>query len=227
MSDYTLQKQTLQFLRDIAANNNREWFAEHKPAYQSALDDFKGFTQALVNRMSHHDHIEGEKAKVFRIYRDVRFSKNKQPYKTNFAAGMQRATKLLRGGYYLHLAPEECFIGGGFFQPEKDDLLRIRKEIAADAEPLRNIIAEPDFQELFGEMKGDKLKTAPRDFPKDHPNIDLIRHKSFIVTRAFTEKEVLSTDFLDEAVRTYRGMRPFFDYMSEVLTTDENGEVIV
>lgn len=227
MSNYTLKKKTFQFLKAVAANNNREWFAENKPVYQEALADFKGFMQEVVNKMSFHDEIEGNKAKVFRIYRDVRFSKNKDPYKTNFSAGMTREGKLRRGGYYLSIQPGDNFIGGGFWQPEKDDLLRIRQDIAQDDREMRKIIADPTFVELFGEMGGDKLKTAPRNFPKDHPAIDLIRHKSFIVGRNFTEKEVLSESFLDETVRTYLGMRPFFDYFTDVLTTNENGELIV
>ena len=227
MSNYTIKKKTFKFLKDIAANNNRDWFAENKPVYQEALEDYKGFMEAVVNKMSFHDEIEGGKAKVFRIYRDVRFSKDKLPYKINLAGSMQRATKLLRGGYYISVQPGQNFIGGGFFQPEKNDLLRIRKEIAADDTTLRKIIADPTFQELFGEMGGNKLKTAPRDFSKEHPAIDLIRHKSFIVGRNFTDKEVLSKSFLDETVRTYLGMRPFFDYFSDVLTTDDNGELIV
>ena len=227
MANAQINRKTLQFLRDVAANNNREWFAEHKPAYQSAQDDFKRFAQAVADRMSHYDVIEGSKARVFRIYRDVRFSKNKDPYKINFAAGMQREGKLRRGGYYLHLTPGESFVGGGFFGPEKADLARMREDIAADDTPLREIIADATFQELFGELQGDKLKTAPRDYPKDHPAIDLLRHKSFIVMRQFSDKEVLSSSFIDEVVRSYVGMRPFFDYMSDVLTTDANGEVVV
>ncbi|MEL6720226.1 MAG: DUF2461 domain-containing protein, partial [Bacteroidota bacterium] len=142
-------------------------------------------------------------------------------------AGIQRATKLRRGGYYVSIQPGNTFVGGGFFQPEKDDLKRIRQDIAADAQPLRNIIADANFQALFGEMDGQKLKTAPRDFPKDHPDIDLLRHKSFIVRCPFADKEVLAENFADEVIRTYQGMRPFFDYMTEVLTTDGNGELIV
>lgn len=227
MSDYTLKKTSFQFLKNVAANNNRDWFAENKPVYREALGDFKGFTEALVNKMSFHDTIEGNKAKVFRIYRDVRFSKDKSPYKTNFSAGMQREGKLRRGGYYISIKPGENFIGGGFWQPNKEDLARIRQDIASDDSEMRRIIAEPNFIELFGEMGGDKLKTAPRDYPKDHPAIDLLRHKSFIVGRSFTDKEVLSSTFLEEAVRTYLGMRPFFDYFTDVLTTNENGELIV
>jgi len=222
-----IEKSTFNFLNDITRNNNREWFTENKPHYQTALANFKAFMETIVNKMSFHDEIEGNKSKVFRIYRDVRFSKNKTPYKINLSAGMQRASKLRRGGYYISLQPNNTFVGGGFFQPEKEDLKRIRQDIATDAKTMRSIIADTNFQELFGEMNGDQLKTAPRDFPKDHPDIDLIRHKSFIVRRSFTDEEVLAENFAEEVVRTYIGMRPFFDYMTEVLTTDGNGELIV
>jgi len=222
-----IEKSTFNFLKNIAKHNNRDWFTENKPHYQTALANFKAFMETVINKMSFHDEIEGNKAKVFRIYRDVRFSKDKTPYKTNFSAGMQRATKLRRGGYYVSIQPNNTFVGGGFFQPEKEDLKRIRQDIAADAQPMRDIIADDNFQTLFGEMDGQQLKTAPRDFPKDHPNIDLLRYKSFIVRRSFTDKEVLAENFAEEVVRTYQGMRPFFDYMTEVLTTDGNGEIIV
>lgn len=223
----TVQPTLLEYLRDLSANNNREWFADNKSTYQNALDDFKGFTTELVNQMSFHDEIEGGKAKVYRIYRDVRFSKDKTPYKRNFSAAMQREGKLRRGEYYLHLEPGASMIGGGFWKPEKEDLLRIRKDIASDDQEMRRIIADPTFKELFGTLNGEKLKTAPRDFPKDHPAVDLLRYKSFILIRNFTDAEVLADNFLEEAVRTFKGMRPFLDYMTDVLTTNENGELIV
>ncbi|MEM8528568.1 MAG: DUF2461 domain-containing protein [Bacteroidota bacterium] len=222
-----LQASLFEFLQDIKDNNNRPWFAENKPQYQAAVGQFKSFMATVVDRLSFHDKIEGNKAKVFRIYRDVRFSKNKTPYKTNFSAGLQRAGKLRRGGYYISLSPNENIVGGGFFQPERADLLRIRQDIAADDEPLQQIIAAEQFQSFFGNLQGEQLKTAPRGFPKDHQAIDLLRHKSFIVTRSFQQAEVLSAHFLDQVVETYLAMHPFFDYMTEVLTTDANGELIV
>lgn len=184
------------------------------------------FAEALLDEMSHHDHLVPMTGKqsLFRIYRDTRFSKDKTPYKTHFSGSMKRATQLLRGGYYYHIEPGGSFAGGGFWGPSSEDLKRIREELAAHAEPLRAIIADPVFRDTFGELKGDKVKTAPKGFPRDHPNIDLIRHKQYVVMRSFSDKEVTAPDFLDKLVRTFRNMRPFFDYMSEVLTTDANGE---
>ena len=220
---------TLDFLTALRHNNNREWFNEHKARYQAEHRRMIAFAETLRDRLSHYDKLEPMSGKqiLFRIYRDIRFSKDKRPYKTHFAGRFKRATKWLRGGYYFHISPGESMVGGGFWGPEKEDLLRIRQELAADARPLRQIIAEPNFQETFGELRGDTVKTAPRGFSRDHPDIDLIRHKQFIVRRDFTDAEVLSPVFMDQLVESFRRMRPFFDYMSEVLTTDANGQPIV
>ena len=139
---------------------------------------------------------------------------------------MKRATVWLRGGYYYHIEPQGSFVAGGFWGPNSEDLLRIRQELAADSEPLQKIIQAPLFQEYFGELLGRKLKTAPRGFAKDHPNIDFLRYKQYLVKRTFTDKEVLAKDFQDEVVKTFRAMRPYFDFMSETLTTDLNGVAI-
>lgn len=217
---------TLEFLRELRQNNNREWFNANKDWYRREHANMIAFAETLRDRMSHHDTIEPASGKqmLFRIYRDVRFSKDKSPYKAHFAGVLRRATQWRRGGYYFHISPGESMLGGGFWKPEKEDLLRIRQELAADAEPLREIIAAPDFKASFGELRGEQLKTAPKGFPRDHPNIDLLRYKQFIVRRDFTDAAVANPGFVDRVVETFRHMRPFFDYMSEVLTTDENGQ---
>jgi len=221
----TISKSTLQFLKDLAKNNNRPWFTENKDRYVAAHENMIEFAEALIDEMSHHDNLvpmTGKKS-LFRIYRDVRFSKDKSPYKSNFAGGLKRATKWLRGGYYYHIEPGESFVGGGFWAPNPADLKRVRDEIAADDKPLRKIIADPTFVKTFGTLKGDAVKTAPKGFAKDHPAIDLLRHKQFLVSHSFTEKEVTSPDFLKKLSQSFQNMRPFFDYMSDVLTTDSNG----
>ena len=216
-----LKSTQLQFLAELKTNNNRDWFTANKDWYQQELQHFKRFSEAVLERMNAIDHIEG--LNLFRIYRDVRFSKDKSPYKTCFSFSMSRATKRLRGGYYLHIEPGESFIGGGFWAPEPADLKRIRKEIAADAQPLRQILADPLFVETFGAIQGEQLKSAPQGYAKDHPAIDLIRLKQYLVSKKFTDEEVLTASFIETAIQTFQRMRPFFDYMSEVLTTDENG----
>lgn len=217
------------FLKDLQANNNRPWFTENKKRYQAELAHVVDFADELITRMSQRDVLEpmtGKKS-LFRIYRDTRFSTDKTPYKGHFSGTLTRATKLRRGGYYFHIEPGASFLGGGFWAPNSPDLKRIREEIAADPQPMRQLIADPVFQKTFGELKGETLKTAPQGYSQDHPAIDLLRHKQFLLTRSFTDEEVMASSFLDEVVETFCNMHPFFNYMSEVLTTDSNGVPIV
>lgn len=218
----TLSPSLLPFISELKANNHKDWFTAHKPAYEQELWQFKLFANAVFQGMQAFDQLED--LNVFRIYRDVRFSKDKTPYKTHFSFSMSRATRLRRGGYYLHIEPGGSFIGGGFWAPEPADLRRIRKELAADPHTLRSILAEPAFIALFGTMEGEQLKGVPQGYAKDHPAADLLRFKQYLVIRKFSDEEVLQSGFFEEALRTFRGMHPFFNYMSDVLTTDENGE---
>ena len=225
-----IKASNFKFLKDLKKNNNRDWFTENKKRYQGEHEEIISFADALLAKMNEHDVIEtptGKKS-LFRIYRDVRFSKDKSPYKTNWAGGFKRATAARRGGYYFHIQPDgQSFIGGGFWGPNKDDLQRIREEIATDATEMREILADPTFVSMFEGLQGDQLKTAPKGFDKEHADIDLLRYKQFIFGRNFTDKEVQSPDFLEVANDTFKAMRPFFDYMSDVLTTDSNGESIL
>ena len=217
-----LNESVFKFLKSLEKNNNRDWFAKNKPKYLHANEHFKALAEEINEGMQKQDNIE--KMKLFRIYRDVRFSKNKQPYKNSFSGGFSRATKALRGGYYLHLQPGgNSMVGGGFWQPEPTDLKRIREDIATDAAPLQKIINSTSFKKHFGELKGQQLKTAPKGYPKDHPAIELLRYKSFIVSKYFTDEEVGTPGFSKEVLKYFKAIRPFFDYMSEVLTTDSNG----
>lgn len=221
MAVSTLQPATLQFLRELSANNDRDWFERNKTRYKAAHANFKAFGQAVFDQLGRHDALEG--MKVHRIYRDIRFSKDKTPYKENFGGAIMRATALRRGGYYMHIQPGGNFIGGGFWDPSSPDIKRIRREIAADDQPLRQIINDPVFVETFGQLWGEQLKTAPQGYSTDHPAIDLLRYKQFLVSKSFTDEEVLAPGFADEVAEVFRRMLPFFNYMSEVLTTDENG----
>jgi len=221
MKSTHIETSTLKFLKDIKKNNDREWFARNKPRYQEELAKFKSFSNTFLDEMNKMDEIED--LKVFRIYRDSRFSKDKTPYKTNFAGRFKRATARRRGGYYFQIQPGGSFLAGGFWAPNPPDLKRIRQEIEMDDKSLRKIINAATFKKTFGELTGKKVLTAPRGFAKDHPAIDLLRYKQFIVYRHFTDKEIKDPKFLKEAVKTYKAVRPFFNFMSEVLTTDLNG----
>jgi len=216
-----IETSTLNFLKNLRANNNREWFAENKLTYQKALDNTKEILESIKNEVSHHDDVESYK--LHRIYRDIRFSKDKTPYKSSFSGGFTRATKWKRGGMFISISPGSSLVAGGFWSPDPKDLKRIRQEIAADDSYLKKIIAQKGFKEHFGELAGDQVKSAPKGYKKDQPAIDLLRYKQFLVYRHFTDKEVCSPTFVKEVSKTYKAMRPFFDYMSDVLTTDENG----
>ncbi|MEP2447971.1 MAG: DUF2461 domain-containing protein [Balneola sp.] len=217
-----IQKSTLEFLNQLKVNNNREWFERNKERYRTAHENMIGFMDDMIAEMNKVDNIEtiSGKKSLFRIYRDVRFSKDKSPYKPYFGARMARATKWLRGGHYIHIEPGNCFIAAGFFNPNSADLKLIREDIAHDSKPLKKILADSDFKNIWGTFQGDAVKTAPRGFDKEHPDIELIRFKQFHLSHKFSDEEVLSEDFVFEIVKSFLVIRPYFDYMSEVLTRD-------
>lgn len=213
------------YLQKLKKNNHRDWFNENKATYQKELELVEQFAEALLRELNKHDEIETPSGKksLHRIYRDIRFSNDKTPYKTNWSGNFKRATKYRRGGYYFHLEPGNSYLAGGFWAPNAPDIKRIRDEIAFDAAPLRKILKSKTFINTFGTLQGEQLKTAPKGFEAGHEAIDLLRYKQFLLIRRFADKEVLSDRFLSEAGSTFKNMRPFFDYMSEVLTTDTNG----
>ncbi len=218
-----LSKDVFSFLKNLQKNNNRDWFHEHKATFKVIETGMKQFYNQLFEQLNTVDSIDS--FKVFRIYRDVRFSKNKLPYKTHFGGSFHRTKPELRGGYYLHIAPNnESFIATGFWDPNKEDLFRIRKELEMDSKELRELIEVNEFKSVWGALLGDELKTAPRGFDKLDPNIDLIRKKQFIFTKKYSDKEVLSNGFENEVIKSFKVIRPYFDYMSSVLTTNLNGE---
>jgi uncharacterized protein (TIGR02453 family) len=218
-------KKGFEFLKQLKESNNREWFAQHKPEHDAIVKANKVFFNQIYTTLQQHDSLKG--IHIFRIYNDVRFSKDKSPYKTNFGAGYSRTKPMLRGGYYIHLEQNNSFVGGGFWAPNSADLLRIRKEFEMNTTEIESITSSKIFVKYFSELKGDLgAKTAPRGFDKNHSAIDLIRKKQFVVMRKFTDKEIFSDDFHKEVMATFLAMRPFFDYMSEVLTTDLNGETL-
>jgi len=216
----------LEFFKNLEKNNNRDWFNDHKKEFKTIETDVKKTYASLFNMLKTHDDVD--QFKMFRIYRDVRFSKNKLPYKTHFGGTFHRKKPELRGGYYLHIAPNnESFIATGFWEPNASDLQRMRKEFEMDATEMRTIINDKTFKSVWGELAGDELKTAPRDFDKDHPAIDLIKKKQYIFVKKYTDSDVLSDDFLEHVNASFKVIRPYFDYMSEVLTTNLNGESII
>ncbi|MFI5150523.1 MAG: DUF2461 domain-containing protein [Bacteroidia bacterium] len=222
----TLHPEAFDFLKTLARNNNREWFNKHKQRYLDAREHVIHFAGKLLDEMNKHDVIETDsgKASLFRIYKDVRFSKSKVPYNTHWSGVFKRASKQRRGSYYFHLQPGNTFLIGGFWGPDADDMRRIREDMAADYPVWNKVLKSKSLQSTFGELRGERLLTAPRGFDKAHPAIDLLRYKQFMLRHEFTDKEVAAPDFVKQVSAVYKKMRPFLDHMSYVLTTDANGE---
>ncbi|MBL7826112.1 MAG: DUF2461 domain-containing protein [Saprospiraceae bacterium] len=217
-----ITKNTLQFLADLKAHNERDWFTANKTRYEAAHKEFLTFTDALIAEISKFDpkvmHYTAKDC-VFRIYRDVRFSKDKSPYKTHFGAHVTPAAKKseihTRAGYYIHLEPDGAsFLAGGAYLPEAVWLKAIRQEIAYNTTEFMGIIQEKEFKKYFGEIEGEKLKTTPKDYPADHPAIELLKHKSFLASSKCTDAQVTSPDFLKHCAAAFRALNPFDQFLN-------------
>jgi uncharacterized protein (TIGR02453 family) len=225
----TIPVSSMEFLKKLKKNNNRDWFNTHKHLYLNELVHLENFAEKLLREMNKHDVIEtlSGKKSLHRIYRDTRFSKEKSPYKNNWSGSFTRATKFRRGSYYFHIEPGNSIVSGGFWGPNPEDLKRIRDEFAYDASAFRKILKSKTFINTFGTLQGEQIKTTPKGYDANSVAIDLLRYKQFRLVKKFSDKEVLHPDFLKNVILTFKKMRPFLDYMSEVLTTDVNGIVIV
>lgn len=212
---------TFAFLNELKDNNHRDWFNANKSTFQESQAEVKQFVKNLEEAMLAHDEIDTAGTKIFRIYKDVRFSKDKTPYKTSWNISFKRLGAERRGGYYLQIKPGDSYIVGGFFGPNSQDMLHIRKQISQDAGLLREAIT--DTSKHLGDLYGDQVKSAPKGFSKEDPNIDLLRYKQLLFKKTFSDKEILSEDAPQLIGQGFSHYRPFFDAMSELLTTDLNG----
>lgn len=229
MRSHVIKKESIDFLKALSKNNNRDWFNHHKDKYIVAHNNIIAFADALLSEMNKHDKIENSSGKesLFRIYKDVRFSKDKTPYNTRWHGSFKRATKKLRGGYYFNIQPGGSFLAGGFWDPEPEDIKRIRQDIDLNSETWKKLLGNKTLLKTFGKMTGDQLGSAPRGYAKNHPAIDLLRYKQFIFKYEITDKEVFSPGFIKNVSGVFKKMRPFFNHMSEVLTTDANGVPLI
>lgn len=209
------------FLKQLEKNNNRDWFNTHKNEFDTAKAEADLIFNAIYQELSKKEELEP--LKIYRIYRDVRFSNDKTPYKIHFSAQSGRKKPHNRGGYYFHIQPNHNFIGIGFWGPERDDLIRIRKDIEVSDE-LEKILQSKTLIKEFGEMQGEEVKSAPKGFSKDHERIALLRKKQYLFIKNFTDEEVLAEDFPKKVAKSIQVLQPFLNYMTEVLTTDENGQ---
>jgi uncharacterized protein (TIGR02453 family) len=214
----------LKFLKDISKHNDREWFEKNKSRYLEAKQGFEDFVGNVLDELvKFDDGLSGLNPKKlpFRIYRDVRFSKDKRPYKTNMGAGFSPNGKLVQEpGYYLHLQPgNKSFVAGGIYQPDTENLNKIRQEIDYNSDKLKKIMSERKFRKLFDDFDDfDKLKTMPRGYAKDHPHIEWLKQKSFIVSHPFTDRQVLDKKFVSLVSSTCKTIKPLNDFIRESIS---------
>jgi uncharacterized protein (TIGR02453 family) len=213
----------LKFLKAVGKNNNREWFEKNKTTYLKAKEGFDDFLEALhKDLVKFDDSLAGMNPRkaAFRIYRDVRFSKDKRPYKTNMGAGFSEHGKMEQEpGYYLHVEPGKSFVAGGLYMPSPENLAKIRQEIDYNADRLLKILNEKKFKSYYkGLSDWDKLKTMPKGYAKDHPHIDLLKNKSFVVSHNFKDTEVVNKNFSKKVVEACKMIKPLNDYLIEAIS---------
>ena len=220
-----ISKSTFQFLKDLKVNNDRDWFNANKDRYKQAKEEFDQFINALIAEIAKFDptvaHFTAKEC-VFRIYRDVRFSKDKSPYKTHFGGHITSAPKKseihTRAGYYIHLEPGASMLAGGAYLPESKWLRSIREKICSETKDFKKILNNRAFKETFGEIEGEKLKRPPRDFPGDHPEIEILKQKSFLATHKLKDKDVLANDFVKHSGKVFKVLAPFDAFLNAANT---------
>lgn len=217
-----IKPSTFQFLKDVSLNNNREWFAEHKAEYEEAREDVLQFVQLLIPEIAKADPLfsaeTDPKKCVLRIYRDVRFSKNKDPYKTNFGIWFSARTKGgNEPGYYLHLQPGNCFIAGGYWMPEAPHLKLIRQEIDYNISDFLDIIQEKSFAENFRFSMENALKNAPKGYDPADPNIAYLKLKSFEVIKELKEEEFFKSNIVDKLKNYFESIYPLVAFLRNAL----------
>jgi uncharacterized protein (TIGR02453 family) len=216
----TINKLTLNFLSGLKKNNSRDWFNKNRKEYEAARDNFEKFVQEVIDRIVKFDPIlKGLEARpcIFRINRDTRFASDKSPYKANFGAfivrgGRKNGDKFT--GYYVHIEPGKSFIAGGAYMPPSPWLNGIREKITLEPEKIKKILASKEFIKFYGQLEGEKLKSAPRGYSADHPQIELLKHKSYLVMHDLKDNEVIKADFQDFVVEASKAMKPLNDFLN-------------
>jgi uncharacterized protein (TIGR02453 family) len=216
-----IEKSTMQFLSDLKKHNEREWFAANRKRYEDARKNFTDLIQAVINEITTFDPIlKGLEAKscIYRINRDIRFSNDKSPYKSHFGAFILRGgNKNMHSlaGYYIHVEPGNSMLAGGAYMPPTSRLSVVREKIDEQGYELMKIISNKEFIRSFGELEGEKLKTAPKGYPKDHKYIELLKFKSFLATKLMSDAEVLRKDYFSSIISGCRAMKPLIDFLND------------
>ena len=214
-------KTAYHFLKELSENNNRQWFHEHKKFYQQAREEFENIVKELIYRISEFDqrifNITPQES-IFRINRDMRFARDKSPYKINLSAHIAPYGRRSRyAGYYLHLQPGGSFLGGGIYCPEKDALDAVRTEIYDNPQKFIPILENRDFRQTFGALEGRKLKKTPRGFDHSFEYVDLLKYKDYVVSTPIQDEVILSDSFLEKAVEIFRILYPFNEFINKAV----------
>ncbi len=211
----------IDFLIDLQFNNNRNWFKENNERYLKAKGEFEQFIDLLIPELKQLDDsidISSSKESIFRIFRDVRFSKNKEPYKTNFGAFLAKGgRKSSYAGYYIHIEPDRSFVGGGIYMPEPRILHSIRTEVYENIEEFKRIINNQNFKKYYSEIYGDKLKMSPKGFPKNFPDIDLLKYKHYAVTYTVNNSFWSGKEVIETLMDVFRAQYPFNQFLNRAV----------
>ncbi|UYZ63231.1 DUF2461 domain-containing protein [Hymenobacter weizhouensis] len=217
----------LDFLADLALHNDRDWFQARKGTYDGLRRDFEAAVGRWLPELARLDPtLAGLEARrcIFRIYRDVRFSRNKDPYKTHFSAYFAAGGKAGTGpGYYVQIGPNgQTLLAGGLYQPDREQLARIRQEIDYNGASLHALLQAPEFREFFPNgLEGEKLKKAPAGYPTDHPDVELLKHKSFIAAYAIPDATARGLDLDATVPAAFRALQPLCTWLREAVTPGE------
>jgi uncharacterized protein (TIGR02453 family) len=221
MNDGADLKPVLEFLKGLQKNNNKLWFDDNRPVYERAKARFEDFIDEVIIGLGSVEDLRGITARdcVYRIYSDVRFSKDRSPYKMNMGAsigpGGKRSWRL---SYYMHLEPHGAsMVAGGLHAPDSSQLVKFREAIDRDSKPFKKVVDHKAFKKTFGEVSGEKLKTVPKGYDRDHPDIELLRMKEVVAVKGFPDALVLSPSFSAQVVEAFTAMKPFLDYLNSVI----------
>ena len=213
----SISSHTFQYLQDLKNNNTREWFHANKKRYDTVKSDFEETIKELIGSIGEFENMTGVEVKHcnYRIARDVRFTNDKAPYKSWLSASFSEGgRKSGRMDFYLHIQEDESFLGGGMWSPTPEQLAKYRQEIDYNAQEFKAIIQDANFVKTFGNIQGEAVKSSPKGYSKDHPEIELIRFKQVFFMHNFTKEEVCSPDFVNNVTQTAKTLKPFLDYFN-------------
>lgn len=219
---------TIDFLGQLRKHNNKSWFYDNRPKYQHARQEFEVFVNDLipvVRNIMPELEVNSARECMFRIFRDVRFSKVRQPYKTNFGALLANGgNKSRSAGFYIHIEPGLSFVGGGIYMPKSPYLKAIRTEIFENVEEYKGIIYKPEFKQHFGELCGERLKIAPRGFPRDFADIALLRNKHYTVIHAVEDNFWTQANLIDELAQLCLLQRDFYRFLNRAVCKEDSAQ---